>query len=227
MDDGTAVMLLAFGRHGSAFPPERELLHVDADGSYVLWRSFGAAAVGRFRGTVPDLDGLEQQVDAARGAPAPGPPAVEPDASVEVVALRDGEEVELAADGSVGGPWGALVATCRRLLDVLTESPSAAVVASLPDAATLRLAHAGDEVLPVELGSLAVEVTRWHEGLQVGWSTTHPSGLGHVDAGPGWALDVALDPAATAGPGQLVVTATFVANDGGVYVPVVATARRP
>jgi hypothetical protein len=220
------MTMLVFGRYGTAYPPDREILRVEADGAFTMWRSYGAPAVGRFSGMVPSLTMLREQGQAAAAVSPPSAGPLEPDESVETLALDGRDEVELPAGIRLEGPWGVLLGSCRALLDELTALPSAAVVASFAGPATLRLAHAGTHPLPAELDWLTVEVTRWHEASQAGHATVRPEGLGHVEAGPAWVLDVSLDPEVCQGPGQLVATASFVAADDGVYVPVVATARR-
>lgn len=219
------MTMLGFGRYGTVYPPDRETLRVDADGTFTMWRSYGAPAVGRFSGVVPSPDVLRKQARAAAAVSPPTARPLEPDESVESLTLDGRDEVELPAGIRPDGPWGILLHSCRELLDELTALPSAAVVASFAGPATLRLAHAGSYPLPTELDSLVVEVTRWHESAQAGRATVHPDGLGHVEASPGWVLDVPLDPEVCQGPGQVIATATFVAVDDGVYVPVVATVR--
>jgi hypothetical protein len=188
-----------------------------------MWRSYGPARVGRFGGTVPEIDALTALVAAVAGAEPPSGGEVEPDASVEVV-TANGSTLEAQAGSEVGGPWGELVARCRELLDALVDQPVAAVSGSLRDDGTFRLSHEGADVLPVELGALDVRVVRWDDGLEQASVQSRPTGLGHVEAGPGWELDVQFDPAVF-GAGKVVGTATFVASDDGVFAPVVVTAH--
>lgn len=220
------MTLLTFERHGAQFPPERELLTVHDDGSFALWRSYGAHAAGRFGGSLP-ADQLAPQIDAAAAAPPPAAGEMPPDASVEVVRLRDADEVELPADARGDGPWAELLATCRRIVKEELDQPVAAVAARLVEPATLRLEHVGTEPIRAELASLAVQLDRWHEGVQAASSLARPGDLGSVEASPGWSVDVALDAATLDGPGQVTARSTFVLVDAGVYVPVAITARRP
>ena len=86
--DGTKVSVLNFQRLSGWFPPERELLTVEEDGSFTMWRSYGPSVIGRFSGAVPDVDALAGLVAATAAVEPTGPDEVEPDASVEVD--RDG-----------------------------------------------------------------------------------------------------------------------------------------
>ncbi len=215
------MSLVTFSRLSDWFPPERELLTVEDGGSFTMWRSFGAALVGRFGGVVPEFDALARLVAAAAAVEAPSGGEVEPDASIESTETA-GATFEAEAGIRVAGPWGDLVVRCRELLDALLDQPVAAVRGSLRDDGTFRLSHEGADVLPIELGALDVRVVRWADGLEQATAQGRPTGLDHVDAGPGWELDVPFD-RSVFGTGKVVGTATFVASDSGVYAPVVVT----
>lgn len=222
---GAGNGLVSFGRFGAQFPPERETLTVDADGGYELWRSFAGPVVGRFAGTVDELDALTALVTAAREEPPPPPPGddLPPDASVEVVGVG-AQEVEVVAGAPVEGAWGALLTRLRELLDELAGEPVAAVRAVLVDPGTLRLEHLGSEPLPLHLAALTVQLERHDGGLLVASATVTPEGLGAVTAEPGWTLDIPLDADVVDGPGAVTARATFIAVDQGVNVPVSVTA---
>lgn len=72
---------------------------------------------------------------------------------------------------------------------------------------------------------LVVDVVCWSEGREAAVARTAPTDLGHVDAGPGWSLDVPFDESVFDSEGKVVGMATLVAVDGGVYVPVVLTSH--
>lgn len=218
------MTLLVFERLGSVFPPDREILEIESDGRFRMWRSYANTTVGRFSGIVPSLDALRRLIDAVGEPPELGPIELESGASEETLALHGREPLTLPGERP-SGPLGELIGEVHRLLDRLVDQPEAAIEASLPHRDVLRLGHVGHAILPVEFGSLSIELTKWHEGVQTGWSVSQPGTLDQVDVGPGWSVQIPLDRTAVEPPGQLVVTATFVADDNGVYAPVVATAR--
>jgi hypothetical protein len=217
------VSLVTFQRLSGWFPPERELLTVEDDGTFTMWRSFGPSVVGRFGGTVPDADALAGLVAATAGVEPPSPGEVEPDASVEVTTTA-GATFEAEAGGRLAGPWGELIGRCRELLDALLDQPVAAVRGTLREDGTFHLSHEGADELPIELGALDVRVVRWDDGVEQATAQSRPTDLSHVDAGPGWELDIPFDPSVF-GTGKVVGTATFVASDRGVFAPVVVTAH--
>lgn len=220
------MTLVEFKRLADAPPPERELLAVDDEGRAVAWRSTGTA-VGRFSGAVRELDALQAAVASAGRADPPVAGDLRPDASVEVV-TTGGRTARVAARRPVEGAWSPLVEACRSELDAITGSPLAAVAGTVLPWGGLRLEHRGADPLPLELGSLAATFKLWREG-RLAASAPIPEGgapgdLGSVEAGPGWAVELRPDGLDLAGGGILAVEATFVADDGGVYVPVRITA---
>lgn len=214
---------ISFQRFSDRFPPERELLEIDADGTFTMWRSYGGGRAGRFAGTVTDPERVSGLVAAVTGATPPEAAEAELDASVEV--LRAGDTtIEVDADRRVDGPWGDALTFCREQMRTLTSEPVAAIEGELRPDGVMRLSHVGTEALPLELAHLNVHVVSWLDGLERASSRTKPEGLGPVDAGPGWTLDVDVDPDVL-NDGKIVATATFVAVDDGIFVPVVVTAR--
>lgn len=217
------MTVVAFRRLSAAPPPERELLTVHDDGRAEAWRSNGAA-IGRFAGPVPDLEAFRAAAAAAAGAGAPPSPELPAGASLDEVEIG-GVTARFEARDPVEGPWAALVEACRALLDGLVASPVAAIGLEVSADGGLRLLHRGSDVLPVELSSLRTELVLWRDGTEVTRKGSADHGLGRVEAGPGWSAEVAAPPGAIEGSGRLVATASFVAEDGGVFVPVTVTAR--
>jgi hypothetical protein len=220
------MTLVEFKRLADAPPPERELLVVEDDGRAVAWRSNGRA-VGRFAGPVRNAGGLRAAAESAMQADPPAVDGPRADASVEVVTTA-GRTARVAARRPVEGPWSALVEACRSELDAITGSPLAAIAGVVLPGGRLRLEHRGTEPLPVELGALAATFKLWREG-RLAASASIPAGgapgnLGSLEAGPGWTLELGPDGLDLAGGGILAVEATFVADDGGVYVPMRITA---
>jgi hypothetical protein len=218
MDAGVVTMLVEFRRLSDTPPPERELLEVADDGTATAWRSNGAA-IGRFAGPVADASDLRTFVAAAREADPPEPGEVPPGASVETIETG-GATGRVVSRRQVAGPWAPLVEACRAILGEIVESPVAAIGLVLAADGGMRLEHRGTEPLAVELASLAGGLKLWRDGVQVGGGPARGPDADRVEAGPGWALELALSDLDTTGGGILVGEVTFVADDGGVYVPV-------
>jgi hypothetical protein len=218
------VSLLRLTRLSAAPPPARDLLRVEEDGSMTGWRSQGDV-VGAFAGPAPDLGRLRSLVTAAVGVPPPAHEGAYPhDGTVET--LQAGEaEFEVDAHARPDGPWGELLSAARELLDDTLPTMPAGAVALVVAAGAPRLEHRGERPITLELGSGWAEVTRWRDDAPVGDAETRDLGLGRVEAGPGWSAEVTLRaPDGEAGD-LLTASAWFVADDGGVHVPVVVTGR--
>jgi hypothetical protein len=209
------------------FPPLRELLFVEPDGGFRMWRS-NAAVVGWFAGRLPDAAGFASLAEAAAAEEPPASPggATRP-ADAVVDELRVGEMTFATAPWDRGsGAWGVLLAACRELLEALLDQPAAAVALVLPSLdqgapGTARLEHRGEGVLPVELGAASISVEAYTDaGGRVGFATAEGPGLRHVDAGPGWTADLSIPPLDVQAGTEIVVRVTFVADDEGVVVPV-------
>ena len=108
----------------------------------------------------------------------------------------------------------------------MTGDPVATVAVLFASPSTVRLERRGTAILPLELASLSVELGRWRDGLFVGSALADPVGLGRVDAGPGWSLDVAVNGLEPAAGDLLVARVQLVVEDRGVYVPVLGTVSR-
>jgi hypothetical protein len=220
-DASEAAPLVSFARIAFSPPPLREMLAVQADGTATAWRSNGPA-VGRFGGRADPIEDLRAAVVGVATAEGPPEPLeLVPDAAWEEVSAS-GKTARFAADADVDGPWGALLDRCRSLLDAVSGSPTAAIVVLVDTGGHVRLEQRGDGTLPVELASLQVSLTLWRDGREASRAVTGTT-AGRVEAGPGWSLDVPDASIDLGGGGQLVAVASFIADDGGVFVPVSAT----
>jgi hypothetical protein len=218
------MTMLRFQRLSGYPPPEREMLDIADDGTFTLWRSMGPV-VGRFGGKVPDRDELAALVAAVEGSDPPEPGELPADAATETVET-DGGTATVEAGEAVDGPWGDLFAAGRKLADELRDQPVAAIAIEV-DASdgVVRLTQRGDGVLPLELDRARVSARAWKDGRQAGGGTTDELGLGRVEAGPGWSTSIDLPDTDAPSGARLTVEASFVADDEGIYVPVVASAR--
>jgi hypothetical protein len=218
LDDRAEVSGVVFWRVSSAPPPERELLTVDDGGSFTMWRSLGPV-VGRFAGTLPDPGRLSALAAGAAAVPPPSGRELPPDTTVEVVELDETRSAQVEAGADAGGPWGALLSCCRQLIDDLTDQPSAAVTLVAEDPFRPRLEHRGHDILPLELGSATVTVDFRRDDVEVAAAGTGPLDLGRIEAGPGWSVTVEITELPVSAGGLLTATASLVADDDGVFVP--------
>jgi hypothetical protein len=217
--------MITFQRTGGMRMPQfRELLEIRDDASFQMWRSVTAATgaatpIGRFAGTLPDgeFDELRRAADAAAAAGSRSW-LVTPDSPVDRIEI-DGATAILGMRDPADGPWGALAALLRPLLESLTQWPLAAVQFEMDGRA--RLVHLGSEPLDIDLSDLAVEAVHWRDSEAVGrWSAPN-LGLGEVAAGPGWSLDLPAGHGFELEPGdRIAMTARFAVRDGGELVGV-------
>ncbi|HEY6569138.1 MAG TPA: hypothetical protein VIZ22_02560 [Candidatus Limnocylindrales bacterium] len=220
------MTLVTWRRLSSMPPPERELLDVEADGSFRLWRSI-APVVGRFGGSLPAgvVSELEGLVSAVGSAAAPRPGSLPADASVEQLEVGGARSV-FEAGAEADPPWGDLLAACRRIADARTDAPVAAIAleVGLTDGrARIRLVQRGTGTLPVELASGRAKVAVWR-GMENPANALAGFDLGRVEAGPGWDAETTAElPVLEAGD-KVTATVTFIVDDGGVFIPVAMSA---
>ncbi len=140
---------------------------------------------------------------------------VPPDALFELVELGDAV-LRTGATAEVPGPWGELLARCRRAIAGPGEALAAVTVED--DPAGLRLVHRGSEPLRVGLGALVATLVASRDGAEVGSASSRIKD-GVVEAEPGWSLPINLDPIPADGV-RRVASVSFSASDGGVWIPV-------
>lgn len=217
------MIIARYRRLSAAPPPERELLTIEDDGRAAGWRSTGSA-VGRFGGRVADMVAFLADLEEAGRSDVPDKQELPFDASVEALEVG-GRTARFAARTAVDGPWAPLVGACRDLLDASVASPVAAIVCIVSGDGRVRLEHRGSAALTIELGSLGLRLTLSRNGIAVARGAAGPSGLGRVEAGPGWSQELATPELDLSGGGALEAIVAFVADDGGVYVPVTLCER--
>ena len=217
------MTLVTYRRLADAPPPEREMLDVEPNGEARAWRSNGRA-IGSFGGPVADVAELRAALDEAAGSDPPAVVALPPGAALEVLETG-GRTARLEARAPVGGPWSRLVELCRREIDAQVDAPLAAIEGVVGSDGGFRLEHRGTGTIPVELGSLVVDVVLWRDGAEAGRGRMTGDGTGHVEAGPGWTISLPAPAMDLTGGGTVVAVASFVAEDGGIYVPVAISAR--
>jgi hypothetical protein len=205
-----------YRKTGGFPPPDNEVLDIEPDGSFRLWRTNARASrpptpVGRFAGRVPGPELGELQAAAAACRPIEPPTAsLIPDAAVESITV--GERQYRGSDGEdIPGPWGDLVSQLRRLLVSLTDQPAAAVALGRLDATT-QLRHLGSEPLELDLSGAVVRGVSWDAdgGIREEWQ--YPvDGPRMANAAPGWTFDL---PAGDGPPASTVLVDGLLAYDG-------------
>jgi hypothetical protein len=219
------MTLVTFHRTADDPPPLREILRVEPDGTFRMWRS-NAEAVGRFAGTVPGFEALAAQVGAARAAEPPAAGRQPADATLDTIEV-DGFEVTLRPSQRPDGPWGGLAARLRDLLKELLAQPEAAIALDIGAAGgfeRVRLVQRGSSALPIKLGSLDVTLEVFRDTTTVATGHGSPIAARDVAAGPGWSEEVAVPALEVPAGTVLLVRASFVAVDDGVLVPVTVEA---
>jgi len=228
VDDGAEVSRVSFARISGAPPPAREILEVEADGSWTAERATGRA-VGRFAGPADEAGGVGARIvelaDAAAENEPPGIGDQRVDATVDRVTVGERSLVaEYRSDP--GGPWGELLRSCRALLEEAIDHPVAAIAMNIAGPGVLRLEHRGSEPVRLDLGGARAEGTVWTEA---GEFLTRGKGrldLGPVEAGPGWTQDIVLEGLDPEADGNLVAIVRFAIESGGTLVPAALSAGR-
>lgn len=209
---------LTFRRTSDAPPRQHEVLEIAADGSFELWRSTGRA-VGRFSGSVPDLDRLADDIDRALAARPPKPAELPMDASLDRIEIGH-TTVALGADDTPEGPWAALVERCRALMSDLTDQPRAALVLIVDDPSLPRLEHRGTEPLVLELIQPVAVATVWRGGEHVATVRGAAEVIDSVEARPAWHLDIPVPDDEFEVGDRVVIQVAIDAHHGDLILPV-------
>jgi hypothetical protein len=187
-----------YRREGGMPPPDHEVLTINQDGRYQLWRTMARASrppspVGRFSGSIPaeEWSGLRRAIDACRGADAIEL-SLPPDAAQEKVIL--GKRISSWADDATPPPpFDALTSELRRLLGALTKSPEAAITLSLDGTSKAMLRHVGTDKLELNMSMARVRAVRREDDAAVEEWTAELNGPDQVIAEPGWEYDLPFD----------------------------------
>lgn len=187
-------MKIMYTRRGGRMPPpDRELLTIQEDGAFAMWRSVNTPACGRFAGQLtPERWRALQAEGAAAMAAGPLERPILPDSAIETIQVGD-TLAKLGHTDMPEGAWGELATHCRSLLADLLDAPQAAVALEVaPAAAGARLVHRGDQPLALDLTRLAVRAILWggYYEQRGNWQWAAPPGPGRVEAGRGWGLDL-------------------------------------
>lgn len=230
-------MKISYSRSGGRTPPrDREILEINSEGTFSMWRSVGSAThpptpIGRFAGQLYDQGQIQLQEAAAKAAkagnlklkPLPG-------AATETITV-DEAQARLGANDKPEGAWTDVIEQLRRLLGNLTAFPQAAVKLEVQERGrTARLVQQGPDELQLDLSGLTVRAVLWEGYNKAGdWRAKElPAGAASkVKAGPGWSFDLPFDHGFKIETGQEVVAyVTFAAFDGDRSIPVALNSPR-
>jgi hypothetical protein len=212
--------MIRYLRQGGLMPaPQHEVLQIEEDGRFTMWRSVSIASkppsarIGRFAGTLRPEQAAAVS-EAARTVPLPGDdrPLPPPDSVVETLELPS-SSLRVGVHDRIDGPWAALRDLLRSLLGELTAFPAAAIRLDIGDARSVaRLVHEGDESILLDLHDLALGVFVWEDdSITDRWSMSRAAQT-EITASPGWTIDLPLSHGFEVKRGQqLEVHATFAA----------------
>ena len=236
--------LLHFERQGGAPPEDDEELTVLDDGSFSARRTIGGRMIGTFAGQLESTAQLDLKRALAAAAKADDLTLETPRHGATEVLEAGGRTLRIGSNEMPRAPWRALVERVRAMLtDEVVDAPAAAIEL-LADSRTARLVHVGSEPLEVDIGSLAVRVTRMSdEGGVLGRWNGRPAGSlvdngerlvptpRWVTAGPGWSAPIPFDHPLELAPGDMLQVWVDVPirdgereRDGRLYVPVLTDA---
>jgi hypothetical protein len=225
---GGGQEVIALSRTGGMRLPQfDEVLEVDGDGVFNMWRSVSKASelpspIGRFAGSVTDAQ-KEALGAASKRAAGEGSRTwlVSPDSPVDKFEV-DGVNATLGIHHQGEGAWQDLAALVRPLLRELTASPLAAIALEVDGGA--KLVHQGTEPLTLDLSTLTVRADHWRDSQSLArWTAPSPSATTHgeVVAKPGWKLQLPFEHGFDVQPGDRVTAdVTFTAHDGNRLIPV-------
>ena len=223
--------MIRFTRTGGTRPPrDREILQIEDDGSFTLWRSIGSATfpstpVGRFAGTLPE-ETLQQLKAAGRAAHDTGDltRSLRPGTAIANIQIGD-VKAKLGIHDEPEGPWGELLPQLSALLGELTSMPRAALgIAVAEDGLSASLRHLGTEPLSVDLSDLTVRAVLWKGYLKVGdWfaPTRETTGSETIESSEGWQYALPFDHGFELDEAHRVVAyVTLAIADGERLIPI-------
>jgi hypothetical protein len=227
-------MIIRYARSGGhPPPPDREILTIEEDGSYTMWRSIGSAVhppspVGRFTGQLDTqtLNSLKTAVDAVS---LEGDLVIKLKPGSAVVNIDTGRvKARLGIHDEPDNAWSQLAEHLKGLLKQLTDSPEAAIILTVSDdGRRARLEHLGQQSLQLDLNRLTVQAVLWEGYAMVDdWSLSEsaPSENDPISADINWQMDLPFDHHFEPGDEQNVVAyVTFSIFHEGRFIPVKLT----
>ena len=227
-------MIIRYARSGGHRPPpDREILIIEEDGSYTMWRSIGSAVhppspVGRFAGQL-DAQTLESLIVASKAVSLEGDLVIKPKPGSAMVNIETGQvKARMGIHDEPENAWSQLAELLKGLLKQLTNSPEAAIMLAVSeDGDRARLEHLGQQPTRLDLSRLTVRAVLWEGyGKVDDWSLSEgASGENDpISADMNWQMDLPFDHHFEPGDGQNVVAyVTFSIFQEGRFIPVKLT----
>lgn len=183
--------LLEVSRVGGREPSDDEHLVVEEDGSFRMWRTVGWRRVGAFGGHL-ETEALSSVANAVAAAPDGETTGDVPRYAATETHRTARGSVSLGGSTDPSAAWAPVAELGRRLLNDLTDHPTAALELSVTSTHTAVLTTIGDSDV-----SIAPDSIRWWaerldaDGLQRGvWRPEGPQGERVPAPVPGDALRI-------------------------------------
>jgi len=227
-------MMIRYSRSGGHRPPrDREILAIEDDGSFSMWRSIGSAVqppspIGRFAGQL-DSHTLEELITAVNAVAREGDLVIKPKPGSAVVNIEtDQVKARMGIHDEPDSSWPELANLLHGLLGELTKSPLAAITLDVSeDGTSARLIHLGKMPLLLDLKQLNVRAVLWEGHIKVGdWSTseTVTGELDPISADVNWEMDLPFNHNFEADDDQKIVAyVTFSISNDNRFIPVKLT----
>ena len=223
-------MMIRYARSGGFRPPrDREILTIEKDGAFTMWRSIGSAVyppspVGRFAGQLEPRT-QESLTKAVQAVAHEGDIDIVPKPGSAIVNIEtDQVHARMGIHDEPGNSWGALAELLQGLLKNLTSCPVAAMdVAVSDDGKKAHLAHLGQQPLLLDLSELIVRAVLWEDHKKLGdWSTSGTAaGEDQISAAINWKLELPFDHGFDpSGEQNVVVYVTFAISHKNQFIPV-------
>jgi len=229
-------MMIRFARSGGHRPPrDREILTIEEDGSFSMWRSIGSAVhppspIGRFVGQL-NTQTRESLLAAVKEVSLEGDLVIKPKPGSAVVNIEtDQVKARMGIHDEPDGPWSELAKLLQGLLGELTKCPVAAVMLDVSEGGEkARLIHLGRQPLLLDLSQLDVRAVLWEGHMKVGdWSAsgTLSAEKDKTLADVNWEMDLPFNHHFDPSSQQTVVAyVTFSVDHEGRFIPVKLTSK--
>ena len=224
-------MIIRYARSGGQPPPpDREILTIEEDGSFTMWRSIGSAVqppspVGRFSGQLNDqnLVSLKAAIEAVN---LEGDLVIKLKPGSAVVNIDTGQvKARMGNHDEPDNSWLQLAELLKGLLKQLSQYPEAAMILTVSDdGQKTRLKHLGRRSLQLDLSQLTVRAVLWEGYKKVDDWTLSEGGAKEDDpttADIGWQMDLPFEHLFEPRDGQSVVAyVTLSIFHEGRFIPV-------
>lgn len=224
-------MIIHYARSGGhPPPPDREILTIEDDGTFTMWRSIGAAVqppspVGRFSGKLDDQT-LEKLKSTIGKVTPLGDLSIKPKPGSSIVTIDTGQvKARMGIHDEPDNAWTDLVTIMKRLLKQLVNHPEAAIRLTVSDdGQSARLEHLGLQPIELDLSQFTIRAVLWEGYKMVGdWSSTsdETEKNSSVMADSNWQMDLPFDHNFDPDSDQNIIAyVTFSIKNEGRLIPV-------